>query len=73
MTKMFYKGCEITAEPQLQIDDGLWSTKVTISRYNGSGMITKEFHDGKTFKSEEEAIKHCLSLGQQIIDGGILV
>jgi len=71
LTKMFYKGCEISAEPQLEIDNDLWSTKVTISRYQGSGVITKEFSDEKKFKSEEEAIKHCLSFGQRIIDSGM--
>lgn len=64
-----YKGCFIHPAPQQLADKGRWSLNLTIGKDNGNEYVQRQFSGSNTFETEEEAIRHCVNFGQQIIDG----
>lgn len=64
-----YKGYTIRPAPHQLADTGEWSLELSIGKDKGSEYVQRPFSAGNTFKSEEEAIEHCVNFGKQIIDG----
>ena len=71
MENISYKGFLIEAAPYQLAQSGEWAMQVNIWRDRGSHTNGKPFYAKNTFKTKEEAIPHCLAIGQQIIDGTI--
>lgn len=69
MNKVQYKSYEIHATPQRLVDSGRWNMHLTITKFSGPSVTEKMFSAANTFKTEQEAIEHCISFGKQIIDG----
>ncbi len=69
MTKFHYKGFEIAATPYQQAENGHWTIHINIWKHRGHSSSEKEFSAANTFEDKEDAIKHCLNFGIQIIDG----
>ncbi len=69
MNKVQYKGYEIHATPQQLRDSGNWNIHLTITKFRGPGVTEKMFTAANTFKTQQEAIEHCINFGKQIIDG----
>jgi hypothetical protein len=61
----------IEAAPYQLAECGEWAMEVHIRRDQGSHMNKKPFYAKNKFKTKEEAIRHCLEFGKQIIDGRI--
>ena len=69
MNGISYKGYLIRPAPLQLADTGEWSLELYIGKDKNSEYVERQFSAGNTFKTEEEAIKHCISFGKQIIDG----
>jgi hypothetical protein len=69
MEKITYKGYLIHPTPQQVRTSGEWTINLCISKDSGGSVTEKIFSDGNTFKTEKEAIQHCIDFGRQIIDG----
>jgi hypothetical protein len=69
MTKLHYKGFEINAVPYQLADTGHWTVHIFIWKHRGHESTEREFSAANTFENKEDAIKHCLNFGKQIIDG----
>jgi len=63
-----YTGYLIRPAP-LPLATGEWNLEVHISKDRGSDVTERKFSAANTYKTEEEAIKHCINFGKQIIDG----
>jgi len=61
----------IDASPHQLADNGRWTTDVTIERHDGASVTTCQFSASRTFETKEEAIRHCINFGRQIIDGQV--
>jgi len=68
-TRAAYQGYVIEAHPYQLADDKRWSTDLNIERHYGEGVSVRPYSGTLTFTTKDEAIKHCLGLGAQIIDG----
>lgn len=66
-----YKGYIILPAPRPLADSGLWNVNVYISWSTKYGAVTRQFFTADTYRTEQEAIAHCMTYGQQIIDGKI--
>lgn len=66
-----YKGYIILPAPRPLADIGLWTVNVYISWSTKYGAVTRQFFTADTYGTEQEAIAHCITYGQQIIDGKI--
>jgi hypothetical protein len=64
-----FKGYVIDARPFQLADDGSWSSDFNIERHDGDDVNERHYSGALTFETKEEAVKHCLRLGAQIIDG----
>ena len=64
-----YKGYVITPIPDQLAESGRWTVKVSIARHSSSGVSQRPYSAANTYPTEEEAIKHSLNFGRQIIDG----
>ncbi len=71
MIKDFYKGYEIRPTPDFLTESEEWSIKLQILIDKGYEVIERSFSATGTYKSKEEAIKHCINFGRQIIDGNV--
>lgn len=69
MDEIQYKGYTIQAMPNQLADTKHWSVEIVLSKMGGGSAVEKQFSVGNTFPTEEEAKKHCLEFGRQIIDG----
>ena len=69
MTKLHYKGFEIAATPYQLKENWHWTIHINIWKHSGYKSIEREFSAANTFEKKEDAIKHCLNFGKQIIDG----
>ena len=63
-----YQTYIIDPHPNL-LDDGRWDTSLTIKRSSGSFIDEWPRCGAPTFASRDEAVRYCISYGQQIIDG----
>ncbi|MGC4096699.1 MAG: HlyU family transcriptional regulator [Nitrospira sp.] len=68
---MTYKGYTIQAAPHELVETGLWSVNLYIMWSTQTGEEHRHFHTGDQYPTKEEATIHCMSYGQQIIDGKI--
>lgn len=66
-----YKGYIILPAPRPLADIGMWKVNVYISWSTKYGAVTRQFFTADTYRTEQEAIAHCMTYGQQIIDGKI--
>lgn len=67
-----YKGYIIRAVPEELADTREWRAVVQISRLESRKGIWKPFAETSiSFKTEKDAIQHCIFYGKQIIDGKI--
>lgn len=64
-----YKGYFIQAAPYRLVDSGEFTINIHISRDTRNAVNIRNFNAGNTFKTEEEAIYHCIEFGRQVIDG----
>jgi hypothetical protein len=66
-----YKGYLIRAAPYRLADSGEFTININIWNDTGDAFNIRNFGAGNTFKTEQEAIHHCIEFGRQIIDGKI--
>ncbi len=64
-----YKGYLIRPATLQLAASGEWTLELYIAKDKDSEFVERKFSAGNTFKTEEEAIKHCINFGKQIIDG----
>lgn len=64
-----YMGYQINPEPRQLRDSLRWTTSLTIRINKGYEIVDRHFFAANTFETEEDAIRACVELGQQIIDG----
>ncbi len=69
MGKVKYKGYVVHAAPKQLIDSGEWNMELMISKDHGHSRAERQFSAGNTFKTEKEAVSHCINFGKNIIDG----
>lgn len=69
MDRTSYKGYEIKAVPYQLADSEEWTVNIVILKHRGGQVASREFSASNTFKSRDEAVKHCFAFGGQIIDG----
>jgi hypothetical protein len=68
-TRAAYEGYIMEARPQQLAKDGRWATEVVLERHYGSGVNVCPYYGQLTFETKDEAIRHSLIVGAQIIDG----
>ena len=66
---VFYKDYRIQAAPYKLADSEEFTVNISIWHDIGSAINMRNFSAANTFKTKEEAIKHCIRFGRQIIDG----
>ena len=71
MERVQYRDYVIEANPHELHDDGRWSMDIVLERHDGSGIEVRPYTGANTFATKEEAIRHCINFGRQIIDGQI--
>lgn len=64
-----YRGYVIEACPHQLVENNRWRLETTIERHTGDTVEIQQYSAGDTFESRDEAVKHCLNFGRQIIDG----
>ena len=64
-----YKGYQIKPAPMKLLESGEWTTDLYIGIDKKYEYVERRFSAANTFKTEEEAIGHCINFGKQIIDG----
>jgi len=64
-----YKDYIIRPAPLQLADSGEWNMELYIVKDNGNEIRERKFSAGNTFKTRDEAIRHCINFGKQIIDG----
>ena len=64
-----HKGLEIHAAPYQLADNGEWRINLHILRYREGESRSRTFSAADSYKTREEAVRHCFQLGRQIIDG----
>lgn len=69
MDGMTYNGYEIRAVPHQLADSGEWTVNIVILKHHSDQVASRQFSASNTFKSRDEAVKHCFAFGRQIIDG----
>jgi len=69
MEKIPYKGHLIHPTPIQVPTTGEWTIHLCISKPRDDSVTEKIFNAGNAFKTEEEAVQHCIDFGMQIIDG----
>ena len=69
MKEIPYKGYLIRPAPLHLPDTDEWNIELYIEKDRGGDTKNRKFSAGDTFKTEEEAIRHCIHFGKQIIDG----
>jgi hypothetical protein len=71
MERVQYKGHVIQARPFQLADSGRWSLDITIERDTGDEVIVRPFSASNEFENRDEAVRHCINFGRQIIDGEV--
>ena len=71
MNSLPYKGYLIEAAPYQLADSGEFTIHISILHDTGGAINIRGFDAANSFKTEDEAIWHCLEFGRQIIDGKI--
>lgn len=66
-----YQDYLIVAHPFQLKEREEWTLDIEIEHHFGSGVKCCSFSAGNTFKTKEEAMKHCFLFGKKIIDGEI--
>ena len=66
--KATYRDVEIEARPQMT-DLGWWRLGGLLREHDGEGVTTRRFSGRDICRTREEAVRRCLDLGRQIIDG----
>ncbi len=69
MSEIPYKGYLIRPTPLQLRDSGEWTIELYISKHRDNSITQGKYSAGNTFKTEEEAMQHCINFGKQIIDG----
>jgi hypothetical protein len=71
MERSDYKGYIIEARPQQLVDDGRWTMDVNIERHDGERVNLRGYSADNSFETRDDAIRHCINFGRQIIDGEV--
>ena len=71
MNEATYKGYVIHATPKQLRDSGKWNMDLTITKHHGNHVAEKKLFAANTFDTEDEAIKHCIGFGKQVINGQV--
>jgi hypothetical protein len=66
-----YNGYTIRPSPQHLVENGMWGLDLHIGWSTKDGEKSRHFSTSDQYVTEKEAIAHCLTYGQQIIDGKI--
>ena len=69
MDQSEYKGYIIQAAPYQRLESLEWEINIFIGRDHGGHLSERKFSALDSFPTRDEAVKHCLQFGQQIIDG----
>lgn len=71
MATIQYKGFELTPSPHQLRETGEWTLQVTITKHhNARGeTLEKQCSASNTFKKKEDAERHAIEFGKQIVDG----
>ncbi len=71
MDSVPYKSYLIQPTPYKLAESGEFTLNLSICHDTGSAVNIRNFSAANTFKTEQEAIQHCIEFGRQIIDGKI--
>ena len=69
MVNVLYKGYLIYPTPLQVTTSGEWTLELSVSKHRDDSVTERKFNADNTFKTEKEAIQHCIDFGKQIIDG----
>lgn len=64
-----YKGYTIQAAPYQLAESLEWEINLYIQRDHGDHVNDKKFSALDSYPTRDEAVRHCLQFGRQIIDG----
>ncbi len=64
-----YKGYTIQATPDELSETKRWTVDIIISKERNGTATDKQFSANHSYPTEDEAKRHCLEFGRQIIDG----
>lgn len=64
-----YKGYLIRPSPLQLADSNEWSLELYIGKDKDGNAAWRKFSAANTFKTKEEAVKHCINFGKLVIDG----
>jgi len=71
MATIRYKGFELSPAPYQLHDTGKWEVRITITRHHDARgeTLEKQFSASNTIETKEDAERHALEFGKQIING----
>lgn len=71
MRTVEYKGFELSPSSYQLRDTGEWEARVTITRHHDSRdeSLEKQVSAKSTFKNKEDAERHAIEFGKEVIDG----
>ncbi|MFX0202438.1 MAG: DUF6566 family protein [Candidatus Hodarchaeota archaeon] len=71
MTDIIYKGYEIRPAPYQLQGSERWNINLYIAIEKGNQRAERNFTAGSSYETKDEAIRHCINFGKQIIDGQV--
>ncbi len=69
MDRIEYEGYTIQAAPYQLAESLEWEINIYIRREHGDHLSERNFKALDSYPTRDEAVRHCLQFGQQIIDG----
>ena len=69
MERVVYKGYVIQAAPYPLAESKHWKINLYIEKHDHRGVNVRNFFADNSYPTRDEAVGHCVNLGQQIIDG----
>lgn len=71
MPAIEYEGFELSASPYQFPDTGEWGVMVVVTKHHDlrSETLEKRFSASNPFKNKEDAERHAIQFGKDIIDG----
>lgn len=69
MNTVVYKGYLIQPAPSKNRDKEEWTVSLYIRKDTENETIERKFTADDIYKTEYEAINHCINFGKKIIDG----
>jgi hypothetical protein len=71
MERIQYEGYVIEERTVQLRDTGRWTLAINLWRDSGDETVVRQFSSATTFATRDEAVRHCINFGRQIIGGKI--